>query len=170
MQIYADVTGREIKIAAAAQTPALGSAMFGAVAAGKASGYDTIEEASAAMSRLRDEIFTPSRSTRRSTISSIRSTCSCTIPLAQCQRRDEAAQADAPCRGVRPTVPIHLSRVTMLEPLREELLAAPSGVAENDLVRWTGGNVSTRDPETGYVVIKPSGVRYRALRRTHGCP
>jgi len=60
MQIYADVTGREIKIAAAAQTPALGSAMFGAVAAGKAAGgYDTIEEASAAMSRLRDEVFMP---------------------------------------------------------------------------------------------------------------
>ena len=35
MQIYADVTGREIKVAAAKQTPALGSAMFGAVAAGK---------------------------------------------------------------------------------------------------------------------------------------
>ena len=60
MQVYADVTGREIKIAAAAQTPALGSAMFGAVAAGKAAGgYNTIEEASAAMSRLRDEVFTP---------------------------------------------------------------------------------------------------------------
>ncbi|MBN1247346.1 MAG: ribulokinase, partial [Anaerolineae bacterium] len=34
MQIYADVTGREVKIAASAQTAALGSAMFGAVAAG----------------------------------------------------------------------------------------------------------------------------------------
>lgn len=34
MQIYADVTGREFRIAASEQTPALGSAMFGAVAAG----------------------------------------------------------------------------------------------------------------------------------------
>jgi len=60
MQIYADVTGREVKIAAATQTPALGSAMFGAVAAGKANGgYATIQEASAAMSRLRDEVYTP---------------------------------------------------------------------------------------------------------------
>ncbi|MBN1878294.1 MAG: ribulokinase [Anaerolineae bacterium] len=60
MQIYADVTGREVKIAAATQTPALGSAMFGAVAAGKAAGgYDTIQEASAAMSRLRDEKYIP---------------------------------------------------------------------------------------------------------------
>ncbi len=41
MQIYADVTGREVKVAASEQTPALGSAMFGAVAAGKErGGYD----------------------------------------------------------------------------------------------------------------------------------
>jgi L-ribulose-5-phosphate 4-epimerase len=32
------------------------------------------------------------------------------------------------------------------------------------LVKWTGGNVSGRDPETGYVVIKPSGVRYEVLK------
>jgi L-ribulose-5-phosphate 4-epimerase len=35
------------------------------------------------------------------------------------------------------------------------------------LVRWTGGNVSARDPETGYVVIKPSGVHYESLRPEH---
>ena len=60
MQIYADITGREIRVAAAKQTPALGSAMFGAVAAGKdAGGYDTIYEASQAMAHLRDEVYTP---------------------------------------------------------------------------------------------------------------
>lgn len=60
MQIYADVTGREIKVAAARQTPALGSAMFGAVAAGRdAGGYDTIYEASKAMAHLRDEKYIP---------------------------------------------------------------------------------------------------------------
>ncbi len=36
MQIYADVTGCPFRISASKQTPALGSAMFGAVAAGKA--------------------------------------------------------------------------------------------------------------------------------------
>jgi len=60
MQIYADVTGREVKIAAASQTPALGSAMFGAVAAGKSEGgYDTIQEASVTMARLREETYIP---------------------------------------------------------------------------------------------------------------
>lgn len=60
MQIYADVTGREVKIAATNQAGALGSAMFGAVAAGRAAGgYDTIEEASAAMARLREESYVP---------------------------------------------------------------------------------------------------------------
>lgn len=60
MQIYADVTGREIKVAGSAQAPALGSAMFGAVAAGKArGGYDSIYDAAPVMGRLKDIVFTP---------------------------------------------------------------------------------------------------------------
>jgi len=60
MQIYADVTGREIKITASKQTPALGSAMFGAVAAGSArGGYDSIYEAAQKMARLKKESFRP---------------------------------------------------------------------------------------------------------------
>jgi len=60
MQIYADVTGREIRVPAAKQTPAVGSAMFGAVAAGaKAGGYDSIYDASLKMAHLRDEIYRP---------------------------------------------------------------------------------------------------------------
>jgi L-ribulokinase len=60
MQIYADVTGREVKVAKSHQTPALGSAMFGAVAAGKAAGgYDSIFEASQTMAHLRDDSYAP---------------------------------------------------------------------------------------------------------------
>jgi L-ribulokinase len=57
MQIYADVTGREIKVTASAQSSALGSAMFGAVAAGGAAGgYDTIFEAAQHMAGVRESI------------------------------------------------------------------------------------------------------------------
>ena len=60
MQIYADVTNREIKIAASKQTPALGAAMFVAVAAGAAKGgYDSIVDAAANMARVREETFKP---------------------------------------------------------------------------------------------------------------
>jgi L-ribulokinase len=60
MQIYADVTGREMKIAESAQTSALGSAMFGAVAAGRAAGgYDGIFEAAKKMARVKDEMYRP---------------------------------------------------------------------------------------------------------------
>jgi L-ribulokinase len=60
MQIYADVTGREFSVAASKQTPALGSAMFGAVAAGsERGGYDSIVEASRRMARLGGESYRP---------------------------------------------------------------------------------------------------------------
>jgi L-ribulokinase len=60
MQIYADVSGKEFRVAASSQTPALGSAMFGAVAAGSVEGgYDTIVEAAERMARLRDETYRP---------------------------------------------------------------------------------------------------------------
>jgi L-ribulokinase len=60
MQIYADITGREFKVAASKQAGALGSAMFGAVAAGKAAGgYDTIFEAAQHMAHLKEEVFRP---------------------------------------------------------------------------------------------------------------
>ena len=60
MQIYADVTGRNFKISASKQTPALGSAMFGAVAAGsRAGGYDTILDAAKHMAGLKDEVYQP---------------------------------------------------------------------------------------------------------------
>jgi L-ribulokinase len=60
MQIYADVTNREIKIADSKQTPAIGAAMFGAVAAGSAKGgYDNVVDAAKAMARVRKETFKP---------------------------------------------------------------------------------------------------------------
>ncbi|OQA22035.1 MAG: L-ribulose-5-phosphate 4-epimerase UlaF [Chloroflexi bacterium ADurb.Bin360] len=55
----------------------------------------------------------------------------------------------------------------MLEQLREELTRLHLELPKNGLVKWTGGNVSARDPHTGLVVIKPSGVRYEELRPEH---
>jgi L-ribulokinase len=60
MQIYADVTNREIRVSASSQTSALGSAMLGAVAAGaSAGGYDSIQEAAMKMARLKDMTYKP---------------------------------------------------------------------------------------------------------------
>ncbi|MEI7833841.1 MAG: ribulokinase, partial [bacterium] len=60
MQIYSDVTGRPMRISASEQTPALGSAMHAAVAAGAAAGgYATIQDAAAKMARVKDEQYEP---------------------------------------------------------------------------------------------------------------
>lgn len=60
MQIYADITGLPIRVSASKQTPALGSAMFGAVAAGaSAGGYDSIYEAAKSMAALKDVVYRP---------------------------------------------------------------------------------------------------------------
>jgi L-ribulose-5-phosphate 4-epimerase len=55
----------------------------------------------------------------------------------------------------------------MLDALREELWKLHLELPKNELVKWTGGNVSARDPQVGYVVIKPSGVRYEDLKPEH---
>lgn len=52
----------------------------------------------------------------------------------------------------------------MLEALKQEVWAANMELPRARLVTWTSGNVSGRDPATGLVVIKPSGVRYEQLK------
>lgn len=51
----------------------------------------------------------------------------------------------------------------LLQKLREEVCALHAELPANNLVAWTSGNISGRDPETGLVVIKPSGVKFRDL-------
>src|SRR3972149_6685688 len=52
----------------------------------------------------------------------------------------------------------------MLEDLKQELLQLHLELPKNNLVAWTSGNVSARQPDSEYVVIKPSGVAFEALR------
>jgi L-ribulose-5-phosphate 4-epimerase len=51
----------------------------------------------------------------------------------------------------------------MLEQLRETVWKCNLELPKNGLVKMTSGNVSGRDPESGLVVIKPSGVSFEAL-------
>lgn len=51
-----------------------------------------------------------------------------------------------------------------LKALRQEVWRMHMELPKNNLVSWTGGNVSGRDPQSGLVVIKPSGVTYEDLR------
>ena len=51
----------------------------------------------------------------------------------------------------------------MLEALRKTVADLHALLPANELVAWTSGNVSGRDPESGHIVIKPSGVAFEDL-------
>ncbi len=55
----------------------------------------------------------------------------------------------------------------MLDRLKHDLVALHLELPRHRLVVWTGGNVSARDPDTGLVAIKASGIRYELLRPDH---
>ena len=51
----------------------------------------------------------------------------------------------------------------LLPHLREEVCQLHAELPKNNLVAWTSGNISARDPATDLVVIKPSGLRFEDL-------
>lgn len=55
----------------------------------------------------------------------------------------------------------------LLEQLREIVWKCNLELPKNGLVKMTSGNVSGRDPETGLVVIKPSGYSFEDLTPAH---
>jgi L-ribulokinase len=59
MQLYADITGRPMKISRSEQTPALGAGIFAAVAAGSsAGGYEKVEDAQKRMTGI-EKVYEP---------------------------------------------------------------------------------------------------------------
>jgi len=60
-------------------------------------------------------------------------------------------------RGARPASGL------LLPDIRREVCRLNGELPRHGLVTWTSGNVSIRDPRTGYVVIKPSGVKFEDL-------
>lgn len=51
----------------------------------------------------------------------------------------------------------------MLQELKERVYKANLLLPSQGLVKYTWGNVSARDKESGYIVIKPSGVPYETM-------
>lgn len=51
----------------------------------------------------------------------------------------------------------------LLPELRAEVCTLHAQLPLNNLVAWTSGNLSARDPGTDLVVIKPSGIRFENL-------
>jgi L-ribulose-5-phosphate 4-epimerase len=51
----------------------------------------------------------------------------------------------------------------LLPALRAEVCQLHAQLPANQLVAWTSGNISARDPASGLIVIKPSGLKYDQL-------
>lgn len=51
----------------------------------------------------------------------------------------------------------------MLEGIKQQVLQANLDIVKHELVLLTWGNVSAFDEQTGYVVIKPSGISYNEM-------
>ncbi|MEK7477480.1 MAG: L-ribulose-5-phosphate 4-epimerase [Candidatus Coatesbacteria bacterium] len=56
-----------------------------------------------------------------------------------------------------------MAKTLKLAALRAEVCRLNLELPKEGLVTWTSGNVSIRDPKTGWVVIKPSGVKFQDL-------
>jgi L-ribulose-5-phosphate 4-epimerase len=52
----------------------------------------------------------------------------------------------------------------MLSELKKSVYKANIDIVDNGLVIHTWGNVSGRDPESGLIIIKPSGVSYKTMK------
>ena len=52
----------------------------------------------------------------------------------------------------------------MLEDIKQRVYEANVSLVKYNLVTLTWGNVSEIDKETGYIVIKPSGVSYEDMK------
>jgi L-ribulose-5-phosphate 4-epimerase len=57
-----------------------------------------------------------------------------------------------------------MKRKALLAGLKAEVCRLNLELPRQGLVTWTSGNVSVRDPKTGLVVIKPSGVKFEDLK------
>ena len=51
----------------------------------------------------------------------------------------------------------------LLPELRKVVSDLHMELPKNNLVAWTSGNISARDPESGLIVIKPSGIKFEDL-------
>ena len=66
LEIYSDVIGLEIKVAASTQTTALGGAILGAMAAGsQGGGYDSYEKAISIMTKPAQKVYKPNPKNRK---------------------------------------------------------------------------------------------------------
>ena len=163
MQIYADVTGLPLSLAASSQGAALGSAIHAAVAAGA---YPDVPAAAAGDGQPRRQRVPADPGERCRLRRDVRR-----VPAAARLLRPRREPGDAEPEAAQAVccaaqgAGMRLSNETKqsIARLRDEVSALHAELIRWNLVVWTAGNVSARVPGADLLVIKPSGVDYREL-------
>ena len=163
MQIYSDVTGLPLSLAASSQGPALGSAIHAAVAAGAYRDRAGRGRSDGSANRQRlpsdcGEFCCLRRYVRR-----------IPAPARLFRPRREPGHA----QPAEPSARSHqagVASMTLTQETREhiarlriEVSALHAELIRWNLVVWTAGNVSARVPGADLLVVKPSGVDYDKL-------
>ena len=173
MQLYSDVTRLPLSTIASEQGPALGSAIHAAVAAGA---YPDIRAAAEAMGKSNRGVYQPNEATAakydflyaeydRLHDYFGRGENDAMKRLKAMKRGEFVSSAD---RGSRATSAANPGRAATIAASRRRVAELHNELVRNELVVWTGGNISERirfeDGSEDLMAIKPSGVRYDDLR------
>jgi len=162
MQIYADVTGRPMKVSRSAQTCALGAAIAGAVVAGV---HRDFASAQKAMTGLKPHVFKPNPGAH-----------AVYCELYSLYKKCHDAFGTKEWSGNLHDVMKQLLEIRnaqgnkhalMLEQLKKNVCQANLDLVKEGLVLQTWGNASGIDRTRGLIVIKPSGMPYNGMKPDH---
>ena len=151
MQIYADVLRRPLHVMDTAEGPALGAALHAAVAAGV---HDDIRAASAAMGKVRRNVYLPSDEA---------SDAYDALYDHYCALHDHFGRRPQLMHALRRRPkPLRPGRAAVAD-LRRVVCDLHAELTRYGLVSWTSGNLSARIPGEALMVIKASGVPFESM-------
>ena len=162
MQIYADVTGCEMRVSRSAQSCALGSAITAAVVAGA---HPSFQSAQAAMTGLKEVTYTPHPENQQKYNQLYSLYLQLHDSFGGLNESANLGNVMKDLLALKAGEQLRQNKKLMsdFQAIKEECCEANIQLPETGLVDLTFGNVSIADPARQVFAIKPSGVDYHDL-------